>query len=113
MTSISAPVLGAGKPKKGAFRLPQLWRPSPAGELDGSDGPTGGTLDLAGVQATGADLDLDDLSILDDARHLEIGLPGPAGLVVGVRHVVAEGDSLLARVAHIAGDRGHGQFSIS
>ena len=93
--------------KKGAFRLPQLWRQNHS-ELDNSNGPARSALNLASVQATGADLDLDGLAVLHNACDLKIGLPGTARLVVGVRHVVAEGDSLLAGVADVTGDGGHG-----
>src|SRR3990172_10722707 len=66
-----------------------------------------GAADLVGVQAARADLHLRDLPFVDHADDLEVGLPGAAGLVVRVRDIVAEGNSLLADVALIAGD-GHG-----
>jgi hypothetical protein len=64
-------------------------------------------LDLAGGKAARADLHLRDLSVDDDARDLKVRLPGAAGLVVGVRDVVAEGNAFRADVALVARDR-HG-----
>src|SRR4051812_18742423 len=70
------------------------------------------SLDLAGVQTASADLDLLDLAIELDTDDLKIRLPGAAGLVVRVRHVVAKGDAFAAGVADVALN-GHGQVSTS
>src|SRR5512147_455034 len=67
-------------------------------------------LDLAGVEAAGAHLDLLDLAVHEDPRDLEVGLPDASRLVVGVRDVVPEGDAL---AAHVAASVVHGQLSIS
>ena len=74
----------------------------------GDTSATRGALNLAGGQATCADLDLRDFAIDQDAGDLKVRLPGAARFVVGMRHVVAEGDSLLAGVTDIAGDWCHG-----
>ena len=72
--------------------------------------PTRGAFDLASVEAAGADLHLDDLAFRsDDARDLQIRLPGASRLVVGVRDVVAERHALAAGVAPAAIDS-HGLF---
>src|SRR5690349_5914913 len=73
----------------------------------GRGAPARCTLDLAGVQAAGADLDLDDLPVLLDACDLEVGAPDAARLGVGVRDVVPVGRALVAHVAAAAID-GHG-----
>src|SRR4051812_13570365 len=68
---------------------------------------SGGPLDLAGVQTTGAHLDLDDLSFRpDDASDLKVRTPRTARLVVGVRNVVSERDALAAGITAAAID-GH------
>src|SRR6476619_6848882 len=59
-------------------------------------------LDLAGTEAAGADLHLDDLVARGDARDLEVRLPGTTRLVVRVAHIVAVGDALVADVAAVA-----------
>src|SRR5262249_52397886 len=64
-------------------------------------------LDLAGVQAAGADLHLFDLPIDDGANDLQVRLPGAARLVVGVGDVVSERDALAEDVAAISLN-GHG-----
>src|SRR5262249_22005855 len=64
-------------------------------------------LDLAGVQAARADLDLLDLPIELDAGDLKIRPPGAARLVVRVRNVVSEGDAFAAGVALVSFN-GHG-----
>ena len=61
--------------------------------------PARRALDLAGVHAARADLDLLDLAVDDRAHDLKVRLPGAARLVVRVRHVVAERDALAAREA--------------
>src|SRR5580765_741276 len=71
------------------------------------DRPARRALDLASVHAACTDLDLLDLALDDRAHHLEVRLPGAAGLVVRVRHVVAERDALAAREADISLNR-HG-----
>src|SRR4051812_23857395 len=91
--------------KKGSQRLPVLSPPTiPA---SGSALPSRRALNLPGVQTTGADLDLGDLSIDHDSGDLEIGLPGAAGLVVRVRDVVAVGDAFVADVAAVSLDLRH------
>src|SRR4051812_10331704 len=62
---------------------------------------------LAGVEAARADLHLGDLAVDERAHDLQVGLPGAAGFVVRVGHVVPERDALVAVVAAIACD-GHG-----
>src|SRR5690242_21361409 len=59
---------------------------------------------LAGVEAAGADLHLDDLALGEGAHDLQVRLPRTPRLVVRVRDVVAERDTLAAVVAAIALD---------
>lgn len=79
---------------------------SPASGLvnlcDGST--TRGTLDLSGVQASSAHLDLRDLPVDDDSCDLEVRLPDAARSVVGVRDIVTMRDALVAYVAAIPCD---------
>src|SRR5687768_160153 len=63
-------------------------------------------LHLASAQALRADLHFLDLVADDDTHDLEVGLPDATRLVVRVRDVVAERDTLVARVAAI--HAGHG-----
>src|SRR5205085_1332790 len=61
--------------------------------------------DLAGIQAAGAHLHLDDLPLRsDDPRDLEIRLPRAARLVVRVGHIVPERDTLAAGITTAAID---------
>ena len=59
------------------------------------------------MQAAGAHLDLRDLAVDNDARHLKIRLPGPTRSVVRVRDVVPVGDAFVADVAAVSLDLCH------
>src|SRR5690606_11746556 len=61
---------------------------------------------LAACKAARADLHLDHLAAFSDAGNLQVRAPYTAGLVIGMRNVVAEGNSLVAHVAAIASN-GH------
>ena len=52
--------------------------------------------DVAGANATGADLDARDRSLPEGLYLLQVGMPGPASLVVGVTDVVTEAGTLAA-----------------
>src|SRR6516162_6317985 len=67
-------------------------------------------LDLVRGETPGADLHLGDLAVDEDARDLEVRLPGAARAIVRVRDVVAERDAL---AAHVTGPVMHCQFSMS
>src|SRR5258708_7483296 len=96
---------GSGRSAKSASkkreprRAPSRSDRSPKPSRDSAAGSSG---DLAGVQATRADLDLLNLAIEFDADHLKIWLPGATSLVVRMRHVVAEGHAFGAHVADVA-----------
>src|SRR5688500_1884837 len=92
---------GSPGQKKGGSMGAPLYSPT-AGQPSRHRHTARRTLDLPGVQAARADLDLLHLAIDEDARDLEIGLPDAARLVVRMRDVVAEGNALVAYVAAIA-----------
>src|SRR2546430_10936778 len=62
---------------------------------------------FTGMQTTSANLDLGDLAIDDDSRDLQVRLPRPARPVVGVRDIVAEGNSLVADITAVSLDLCH------
>src|SRR5689334_24768208 len=70
--------------------------------------PSRRSLNLARMNAAGANLHLGDLAVDDDAHHLKVRLPGATRLVVRVRNVVAVSDTLVANVAAVPSDLRHG-----
>jgi len=66
--------------------------------LSGDNGASRSSLDLAGVQASDADLYPLDPSADHDPNDLQIRLPDATRLVVRVRNVVSECNSAIAGV---------------
>ena len=60
--------------------------------------------DLTGTEASGADVHVSGGALHDRLHALHVGLPGAVGTAMGVGHLNAEGDALVAEFAfgHVA-----------
>ena len=60
--------------------------------------------DLTGTEASGADVHVSGSALHDRLHALHVGLPGAVGTAMGVGHLNAEGDALVAEFAfgHVA-----------
>jgi hypothetical protein len=60
--------------------------------------------DLTGTEASGADVNVSGSALHDRLHALHVGLPGAVGTAMGVGHLNAEGDALIAEFAfgHVA-----------
>jgi hypothetical protein len=60
--------------------------------------------DLTGTEASGADVHVSGGALHDRLHALHVGLPGAVGTTMGVGHLNAEGDALVAEFAfgHVA-----------
>ena len=60
--------------------------------------------DLAGTEASGADIDMAGRAVHNRLDALHVGLPGAVGTTMGVGDLDAEGDALVAEFAfgHVA-----------
>ncbi len=56
--------------------------------------------DMAGTDAAGAYLDASNRTVADGLDLLQIGMPGPTGLVVGMADIIAEAGAFAAYFAY-------------
>jgi len=93
----SASTDGTNAKRGSAIAAPSLNRIRSAAS-SGDLRPSWRALNLAGCEATCANLDLGNFSFNQNARYLQIRLEYTTGTIVGVRDIIPEGYALSAHV---------------